>query len=141
MKRHVLLEANILDSGRRAHAFNAKEVLYGTSLRARQFAKIRQLKQALIASGYHGLDDQAKALGLSRSTTWTILRASHKNSGLSAAIINRMLSTPELPSSVRLRLYEYVEEKKAGLYGDERTRLQKFAARIQIGDDGLNEEA
>jgi hypothetical protein len=99
-------------------------------LKTRQAAKIRELGEALATSGFDGLDGQAKVLGLSRSTTWTILKASHKNSGLSAAIINRMLAAPALPPRVRLRIFEYIEEKSAGLYGDDKTRLRKFTARI-----------
>ena len=63
------------------------------------------------------LDDQANALGLSRSTTWTILKGRHKASGLSADIINRMLAAPRLPPLVRAKVLEYVEEKTAGRYG------------------------
>ena len=37
--------------------------------KARQSAKIRQIGEALNADGYRGLDEKAKALGLSRSTT------------------------------------------------------------------------
>jgi DNA invertase Pin-like site-specific DNA recombinase len=56
-------------------------------MKARQSAKIRELREALVASGFLTLDEQSKALGLSRSTTWTILKGNHKASGLSAAII------------------------------------------------------
>jgi hypothetical protein len=66
-------------------------------MKARQAAKIRELGYALVDSGFMTLDEQSKALGLARSTTWTILRASHKGSGLSAAIIKRMLLSPQLP--------------------------------------------
>ena len=48
---------------------------------------IQRIGDALVAEGFVTLDEQAKALGLSRSTTWTILRANHKKSGLSAAIL------------------------------------------------------
>jgi hypothetical protein len=100
------------------------------ALKARQAAKIRQLGEALVDAGYRGLDDQAKVLGLSRSTTWTILKASHKSSGLSSGVIKRMLSAPDLPPRVKLKIFEYIEEKSAGLYGDEQSRVRKFAARI-----------
>jgi hypothetical protein len=43
----------------------------------RQSAKLREIAAALEADGFIGLDAQAKALGLSRSTAWTILRGSH----------------------------------------------------------------
>jgi predicted DNA-binding transcriptional regulator AlpA len=98
--------------------------------KARQSAKIKQLGEALVAAGYRRLDQQAKTLGLPRSTTWTILKANHKNSGLSAAIINRMLSAPELPAPVRLKIVEYIEEKSAGLYGDGEARARKFSDRL-----------
>jgi len=99
-------------------------------LKARQSAKIREVGEALIADGICVLDQQAKALGLSRSTTWTILKASHKSSGLSAAIINRMLAAPQLPPRVRLKIFEYIREKSVGHYGDNQRRIVKFTARI-----------
>src|SRR5215813_11902897 len=98
--------------------------------KARQSAKIKEVGEALIADGFCVLDQQAKALGLSRSTTWTILKASHKSSGLSAAIINRMLASPQLPLRVRLKIFEYIREKGAGRYGDSQRRIGKFTARI-----------
>jgi hypothetical protein len=55
--------------------------------------KIKELEAALTASGVVTLDEQAKALGLSRSTAWAVLKANHKASGLAASTINRMLST------------------------------------------------
>ena len=89
-------------------------------MKARQSSKIRELAEAVKSAGFLTLDEQAKALGLSRSTAWTIRKASHKASGLSASIINRMLAAPE-----------YVEEKTAGLYGGSRSQRRKFAARLQ----------
>jgi hypothetical protein len=58
-------------------------------MKARQSAKIRELGQALIDAGLR----QADALGLRRSTAWTILKTRHKSTGLSAAIIERMLGS------------------------------------------------
>jgi len=98
--------------------------------KARQSSKIREVGEALIADGICALDEQAKALGLARSTTWTILKASHKSSGLSAAIINRMLAAPQLPPRVRLKIFEYIQEKSVGHYGDNERRIVKFTARI-----------
>ena len=46
-------------------------------VKARQASKIREIGDALIALGYLVLDEQAKALGLVRSTAWTILQANH----------------------------------------------------------------
>ena len=67
-----------------------------SDMKARQADKMREIGEALVTAGYDNLDDQATALGLSRSTTWTIIRGTHKSSGLSAAILNRMLSAPDL---------------------------------------------
>jgi hypothetical protein len=86
-------------------------------MKARQSAKIQKLGQALIDAGLCTLDDQANALGLPRSTAWTILKACHKNYGLSAAVIERMLRSSKLPPRARAILVEYVEEKSFGLYG------------------------
>jgi hypothetical protein len=102
------------------------------SMKARQSCKIRELAEALKSAGVLTLHEQAKALGLSRSTAWTIRKASHKASGLSASIINRMLAAPELPALARTKILEYVEEKAAGLYGGSRSQRRKFAARLSI---------
>jgi hypothetical protein len=58
-------------------------------VKERQCLKIKELSDALVKAGLLSLDEQAAALGLCRSTTWTILTAKHKNYGLSGAIINR----------------------------------------------------
>jgi hypothetical protein len=99
-------------------------------LKARQSAKIKELAQALIHAGLRTLDDQAEALGLSRSTAWTILKARHKSSGLSAVIIERMLGSSKLPPRAREILLQYVEEKAFGLYGGNRRQQRRFAAHL-----------
>jgi hypothetical protein len=99
-------------------------------MKARQAAKIREIGEALAIAGIRTLDERAMALGLSRSTTWTILKGSHKGSGLSATLINRMLAAPRLPPLVRAKILEYIEEKTAGLYGDGQTQLRRFAASL-----------
>jgi hypothetical protein len=96
----------------------------------RQAAKLKELADALVAAGYVSLDDQAKALGLSRSTTWTILKAKHKNYGLSAALINRVLDKPDLNWRVRAKILEYVREKSAGSYGHNGNQLRRFVRLI-----------
>jgi hypothetical protein len=101
-----------------------------SELKARQSARIKEIGEALIAEGISALDQQARALGLSRSTTWTIVKGNHKNSGLSAAIIKRMLSAPQLPAGVRLKIFQYAHEKRAGLFGDSALRRRKFQARL-----------
>ena len=91
-----------------------------SAMKARQAAKVREIGEALVTAGYDNLDAQAAALGLSRSTTWTIIRGTDKSSGLSAAVLNRMLSAPVLHPHVRRKILEYVLEKSAGLYGTPR---------------------
>ena len=73
---------------------------------------------------------QAQALGLCRSTTWTLLRGIHKSSGLSASTVNKILSAPRLPASVRLKVLEYVAEKVTGEYGDRSHRLKAYVRRL-----------
>ena len=99
-------------------------------VKARQSSKIRCLSETLIAAGFVTLDDQAKVLGLPRSTASSILRSSHKGSGLSASTINRMLSSPLLPPAVRVKIIEYVKEKAAGLYGHSGARLRRFNTQV-----------
>ena len=88
--------------------------------KARQSCKIREIGDTLVSLGFLTLDEQAAALGLSRSTTWTIHKANHKVSGLSAAIINRMLTSPQLPPPARAKILEYVQEKAGGWAGASR---------------------
>jgi hypothetical protein len=99
-------------------------------MKALQSSKIREIGEALVAAGFRALDEQAEALGLCRSTTWTILKGNYKNSGLSAATLKRILAAPQLPPNVRARIHEYIEEKTAGLYGDSKPRIRKFTASL-----------
>src|SRR4051794_21710958 len=85
-------------------------------MKARQSAKIAELRQILLQAGYHSLGKQASVLGLSRSTTWAVLQANHKSSGLSGCVIKRMLRSPGLPPSAKLWLEEYIAQKLAGSY-------------------------
>ena len=98
--------------------------------KARQSAKIIEFKQALVDAGLVVLDQQAEVLGLSRSTTWTILKGNHKGSGLSAAVINRILASRQLPPLVRVKVLEYVEEKAAGCYSHSNSVRRKFVNRL-----------
>jgi predicted DNA-binding transcriptional regulator AlpA len=101
-----------------------------TTVKTRQSHKIRELGDALVAEGFLTLDQQAQALGLCRSTTWTILKADHKASGLSASVINRMLAAARLPPLVRAKMLEYIDEKIAGSYGHSKTQIRRFTARL-----------
>ena len=101
-------------SRRQTRSLTPRRLQLAGEIKARQSAKIKEIGAALASLGYTGLDVQAKALGLTRSTTWTILHANHKSSGLSAKVINRMLAAPNLPALVRTKILEYAEEKVAG---------------------------
>jgi DNA-binding transcriptional regulator YiaG len=102
-------------------------------MKAMQCSKIRELRQALVRAGVLTLDQQAKSLGVSRSTAWAVLKGNHKSSGLSATLINRMLASPQLPGSARKIILEYVKEKSAGAYGHGKERLRQFRARLANG--------
>ena len=101
-----------------------------SDLKARQAAKVREIGEALCAAGYDSLDAQAAVLGLSRSTTWTIIKGTHKGSGLSAALLNRMLSAPDLHPLVRQKILEYIEEKYARRYGSTKDCQRRFNQRL-----------
>ena len=101
-------------------------------MKSKQCTRIGELRQALLASGFYTLDEQARALGLCRSTTWVLLKANHKASGLSATLINRMWVAPELPEPVRAKILEYVEEKVAGAYGHNVKQRRKFTQQLSI---------
>ena len=97
-------------------------------MKAQQRIKIQEIRSALAHTGFLTLDEQAKVLGLPRSTAWSILKPNHKSSGLSAGTINRMLMSPGLPSPVRQKIFEYAREKIYGLYGHSDRRRREFAA-------------
>src|ERR1700745_4037433 len=76
-----------------------------TPIYSRELARIAE---ALVSSGYISLDDQAKALGVVRSTAWTIVNNKHKLGRLSVKTINRILSHTDTPPRVRTVVQEYV---------------------------------
>ena len=104
-------------------------------LKARQTAKMREIVEALVAAGYDGLDSQAAALGLSRSTMWTIIKATHKSSGLSGKTLKRMLSAPGLHPLVRRKILEYIEERNDGCYGSTGNSLRRFDLRLSAASN------
>jgi len=73
--------------------------------------RIQDLTRALTLSGCASLDQQAKALGLHRSTAWTIIKNKHKLGRLSAKTIERIIANPETPPLVLTVIQEYVIEK------------------------------
>jgi hypothetical protein len=80
-------------------SFGSEESVIEThaQIKARQVSKIKEIADALFTCGLCAIDRQATALGLPRSTAWSVRRANHKNSGLSAATIQRILRAPQLP--------------------------------------------
>ena len=122
-------EVNGIVAPRKSHASSKTNPGVLSEMKARQSAKIRELGQALIDAGLRTLDAQADALGLRRSTAWTIVKTCHKTSGLSAGSIERMLGS-KLPPRARATIVEYVEEKSFGLYGGSRRQQQRFAVRL-----------
>src|SRR6187401_2642129 len=67
-------------------------------LKTKQCQKLAELRLALVAGGFDTASKQAAALGLSRSSAWKVLKGDHKQAGLSASTINRMLTSPNLPA-------------------------------------------
>jgi hypothetical protein len=67
-----------------------------------------------------------------RSTTWTLLNCSHKASGLSARVINQMLTSAQLPQPARDKIVEYLKDRLAGHNGYSAPQCQKFAARLSL---------
>jgi hypothetical protein len=131
-EHHSPRSQSIPEPHRRGDRVQKGSTLSVAEMKARQTAKLRQLADVLIAAGFRTLGEQAKVLGLSRSTTWTILNANHKGSGLSAGIANRILAAPRLPQPVRSILVEYARERAAGLYGGSMAQGRRFAARLSI---------
>ena len=97
-----------------------------------QQSKIREIGYALASAGFCTLDDQAEVLGIGRSTTWTIVKAAHKSSGLSARVIERILESPRLPPEVRTRVFEYAREKALGAYGHSAAQRRRFCVRLCV---------
>ena len=71
----------------------------------------QHIGETLVACGYTSLDEQAKVLGLHRSTTWTIVKAKHKLGRLSAKTSRRILANPALPAPVRNVVQQYLAER------------------------------
>jgi hypothetical protein len=100
------------------------------SLARRQQEKIAELRQSLIENGYRTVFEQAKALGLCRSSAWAVLQANHKHRGLSPHVIRRILASPELPANARRVIEDYVRQRLAGAYGHPPRSLQRFHAKL-----------
>ena len=99
-------------------------------LTTRQRSKIEEIRAALAETGFVALDEQAAALRLPRSTAWTILKPKHRNSGLEAHTISRILQSPRLFGPVQQKILEYTQEKIDGVYGHTARRRREFAKRL-----------
>ena len=104
------------------------------NIKLKQCAKIAELRQALLIAGFQSLDRQALALGVGRSTAWSVLKAGHKSTGLTGSIIRRISSSPELPGNVRLVLEEYVAQKLSGVFGHGEKQLRRFRSALYCND-------
>ena len=96
----------------------------------RQALKPAEIREALVAAGYDTTARQAAVLGLGRSTAWELLNGD-KKAGPSAKVIKRILSSPQVPMSVRQKIEQYVEEKVSGLYGHSETATRSFRNQFQ----------
>jgi plasmid maintenance system antidote protein VapI len=81
-----------------------------------QSAKIGEIAEALRSLRIISLDAQAKALGVHRSTAWTIVRKKHKLGRLSAKTIKRILANPETPGSVLSLIHQYLAERSDSVH-------------------------
>ena len=77
----------------------------------RRKVAIQHIADALINAGYISLDEQAKALGLSRSTAWTIVKRKHKIGRLNAKTTRCILANPDTPVSVRAIIHSILDRK------------------------------
>ena len=96
----------------------------------KQALKLAEIRQALVAAGYVTTAKQAAVLGVGRSTAWWLLNHD-KRAGPSAKVIKRILSSPQIPKRVRLKVEQYVKEKIHGLYGHSEQRTEWFGAQFQ----------
>src|SRR5215510_2572659 len=62
-------------SAARVQARTQRPLPLTARMKARQSCKIRELAEAVKSAGFLTLDEEAKALGLSRSTAWTTRKA------------------------------------------------------------------
>ena len=93
--------------------------------KARQAAKLEEVRRALIVAGYRTTAEQAFALGVNRSTAWALLNRA-KRAGPSATVLKRILLSQRLPQAVRRKVEEYIKEKSAGRYAHDKRRVRWF---------------
>jgi hypothetical protein len=83
----------------------------------RRTMPIQPIVNALIAAGYSSLDNQARALGLNRSTAWTIIKNKHKLGRLNVKTTQRILENPDTPPDVRAVIEQYMSQNLVTLPG------------------------
>ena len=108
--------------------------------KARQAAKVREIRGTLIAAGYRTTAEQANALGVNRSTAWALLNRD-KRAGPSAVVLKRILSSQNLPQEVRRKVEEYIKETIAGRYAHHKSRVRFFRDQFSTIASGDNEAA
>ena len=89
---------------------------------------LQDIADALIAVGYVSLDAQAKALGVHRSTAWTIVKSKHKLGRLSTKTTKRILANPDTPPSVRFVVQKYLAERSDGGGDTQQTKAESRLA-------------
>src|ERR1700745_3583561 len=112
------------------HVFRQPPAASFARAKARQRIKMGEVEAALRRVGLVALDEQAKALGISRTTTWRLFRSDYNGSEPSAVIINRILCAPRLPLPARIKILEYIQERVSGVYGHSESQSRRFSIRI-----------
>jgi predicted DNA-binding transcriptional regulator AlpA len=103
--------------------------------RARQAAKIKELRTVLLALGYETLSEQAAVLGLKRPTVWAMFNSDHRRGGMSSNTVKQLLAAKAAPQQLKQVIREYVSEKLAGAYGHNSSALRLFRLRAGISAD------
>ena len=74
---------------------------------------IQPIANAVIEAGFISLDAQAKALGVSRSTAWTIMKAKHKLRPFNSKTAHCILTNANTPVSVRELVQTMLEDRNS----------------------------
>jgi hypothetical protein len=72
-----------------------------------QHQALHEISRALVRSGFTSLDAQALALGLPRSTAWTVVNCKQKLGRLHLNTTRRILAKSDLPLAVRAAVEAY----------------------------------
>jgi hypothetical protein len=100
-------------------------IAYKLRAKARQAAKLAEIREALVAAGYDTTAKQAAVLGVCRATAWVVLNRD-KRVGPSASVIKLILSSPDVPPAVRRKVEEYIEDRIGGSYGHSVSAMRSF---------------